>query len=132
MISIELQEKLYALLSTLSYPVYDDVPKNAKCPYIKLGTNRGNDNSNKTNRAYEDYQYIDVFSEYRGKKEVMQIMKQVNDLLQNKTITLENMQAFLYLSSSEILEQKDAEGKYYHGILIYRIETKMKGAIVWN
>jgi hypothetical protein len=130
MISIELQEKLYALLSTLSYPVYDDVPKNAKCPYIKLGTNRGNDNSNKTNRAYKDYQYIDVFSEYRGKKEVMQIMKQVNDLLQNKTITLENEQAFLYLSSSEILEQKDAEGKYYHGILIYRIETQMKGVIV--
>ena len=130
MISIELQEKLYALLSTLSYPVYDDVPKNAKCPYIKLGTNRGNDNSNKTNRAYEDYQYIDVFSEYRGKKEVMQIMKQVNDLLQNKTITLENEQAFLYLNSSEILEQKDAEGKYYHGILIYRIETQMKGVIV--
>lgn len=130
MISIELQEKLYALLSTLSYPVYDDVPKNAKCPYIKLGTNRGNDNSNKTNRAYEDYQYIDVFSEYRGKTETMQIMKQVNDLLQNKTITLENEQAFLYLSSSEILEQKDAEGKYYHGILIYRIETQMKGVIV--
>lgn len=130
MISIELQEKLYALLSTLSYPVYDDVPKNAKCPYIKLGTNRGNDNSNKTNRAYKDYQYIDVFSEYRGKKEVMQIMKQVNDLLQNKTITLENEQAFLYLNSSEILEQKDAEGKYYHGILIYRIETQMKGVIV--
>lgn len=132
MISIELQEKLYALLSTLSYPVYDDVPKNAKCPYIKLGTNRGNDNSNKTNLAYKDYQYIDVFSEYRGKKEVMQIMKQVNGLLQNKTITLENEQAFLYLSSSEILEQKDAEGKYYHGILIYRIETQMKGVIAWN
>ena len=132
MISIELQEKLYALLSTLSYPVHDGVPKNAKCPYIKLGTNRGNDNSNKTNRAYEDYQYIDVFSEYRGKKEVMQIMKQVNDLLQNKTITLENEQAFLYLNSSEILEQKDAEGKYYHGILIYRINSQMKGAIVWN
>ena len=130
MISVELQEKLYALLSTLSYPVYDDVPKNAKCPYIKLGTNRGNDNSNKTNRAYEDYQYIDVFSEYRGKTETMQIMKQVNDLLQNKKITLENEQAFLYLSSSEILEQKDAEGKYYHGILIYRIETQMKGVIV--
>lgn len=130
MISVELQEKLYALLSTLSYPVYDDVPKNAKCPYIKLGTNRGGDNSTKTNLAYKDYQYIDVFSEYRGKKEVMQIMKQVNDLLQNKTITLENMQAFLYLSSSEILEQKDAEGKYYHGILIYRIETQMKGVIV--
>lgn len=130
MISIELQEKLYALLSTLPYPVYDDVPKNAKCPYIKLGTNRGNDNSNKTNLAYKDYQYIDVFSEYRGKKEVMQIMKQVNDLLQNKTITLENEQAFLYLNSSEILEQKDAEGKYYHGILIYRIETQMKGVIV--
>ncbi|MDU6533915.1 MAG: DUF3168 domain-containing protein [Intestinibacter bartlettii] len=132
MISIELQEKLYALLSTLSYPVYDDVPKNAKCPYIKLGVNRGGDNSTKINLAYKDYQYIDVFSEYRGKKEVMQIMKQVNDLLQNKTITLENMQAFLYLNSSEILEQTDANGKYYHGILIYKINSQMKGAIVWN
>ena len=130
MISIELQEKLYALLSTLSYPVYDDVPKNAKCPYIKIGVNRGGDNSTKINLAYKDYQYIDIFSEYRGKKEVMQIMKQVNDLLQNKTITLENMKAFLYLNSSEILEQTGAEDKYYHGILIYRIETKMKGAIV--
>ena len=132
MISIELQEKLYALLSTLSYPVYDDVPKNAKCPYIKLGVNRGGDNSTKINLAYKDYQYIDVFSEYRGKKEVMQIMKQVNDLLQNKTITLENMQAFLYLNSSEILEQTDANGKYYQGILIYKINSQMKGAIVWN
>ena len=129
MISIELQEKLYALLSTLSYPVYDDVPKNAKCPYIKLGVNRGSDNSSKINLAYKDYQYIDVFSEYRGKKEVMQIMKQVNDLLQNKTITLENMKAFLYLTSSEILEQRDAEGKYYHGILIYKINSQMKGAM---
>ncbi len=130
MISVEFQEKLYALLSTLSYPVYDDVPKNAKCPYIKLGTNRGNDNSTKINLAYKDYQYIDVFSEYRGKTETIQIMKKINDLLQNKKITLENEQAFLYLSSSEILEQKDAEGKYYHGILIYRIETQMKGVIV--
>lgn len=129
MISVEFQEKLYALLSTLSYPVYDDVPKNAKCPYIKLGTNRGGDNSTKVNLAYKNYQYIDVFSEYRGKKEVMQLMKQVNDLLQNKKITLENMQAFLYLNSSEILEQTDAEGKYYHGILIYRINIQTKGAM---
>ena len=129
MISVEFQEKLYALLSTLSYPVYDDVPKNAKCPYIKLGVNRGGDNSTKVNLAYKNYQYIDVFSEYRGKKEVMQLMKQVNDLLQNKKITLENMQAFLYLNSSEILEQTDAEGKYYHGILIYRINIQTKGAM---
>lgn len=129
MISVEFQEKLYALLNTLSYPVYDDVPKNAKCPYIKLGTNRGGDNSTKVNLAYKNYQYIDVFSEYRGKKEVMQLMKQVNDLLQNKKITLENMQAFLYLNSSEILEQTDAEGKYYHGILIYRINIQTKGAM---
>lgn len=130
MIDVKVQEYLYYLLNKLPYDVYDSVPKDAKCPYIKIGADYGGDNSTKTNLAYKDYQYIDVFSEYRGKKEVMQIMKQVNDLLQNKTITLENMQAFLYLNSSEILEQKDAEGKYYHGILIYRIETQMKGVIV--
>lgn len=129
MISVELQEKLYALLSTLSYPVHDDVPKNAKCPYIKIGTDYGGDNSTKTSFAYKDYQYIDIFSNYNGKKEVREIMKQVNSLLQNKELMFNDMQIYLYLNSSKILEQTDVEGKYYHGILIYRIETKMKGAV---
>ncbi len=130
MIDVKVQEYLYYLLNNLSYSVYESVPKNAKCPYVKIGTDYGDDNSTKTAFAYKDYQTIDIFSDYNGKKEVREIMKDINNLLQNKELKFNNMQIYLYLDSSKILEQKDAEGKYYHGILIYRIETQMKGVIV--
>ena len=130
MIDVKVQEYLYYLLNNLSYSIYESVPKNAKCPYIKIGADYGDDNSTKTAFAYKDYQTIDIFSDYNGKKEVREIMKDINNLLQNKELKFNNMQIYLYLDSSKILEQKDAEGKYYHGILIYRIETQMKGVIV--
>lgn len=130
MIDVKVQEYLYYLLNNLSYSVYESVPKNAKCPYVKIGTDYGDDNSTKTAFAYKDYQTIDIFSDYNGKKEVREIMKDINNLLQNKELKFNNMQIYLYLDSSKILEQKDAKGKYYHGILIYRIETQMKGVIV--
>ena len=117
MIDVKVQEYLYYLLNNLSYSIYESVPKNAKCPYIKI---------TKTDFAYKDYQTIDIFSDYNGKKEVREIMKDINNLLQNKELKFNNMQIYLYLDSSKILEQKDAEGKYYHGILIYRVETQMK------
>ena len=126
MIDVKVQEYLYYLLNKLPYDVYDSVPKDAKCPYIKIGADYGGDNSTKTAFAYKDYQTIDIFSDYNGKKEVREIMKDINNLLQNKELKFNNMQIYLYLDSSKILEQKDAEGKYYHGILIYRIETQMK------
>lgn len=130
MIDVKVQEYLYYLLNNLSYSVYESVPKNAKCPYVKIGTDYGDDNSTKTAFAYKDYQTIDIFSDYNGKKEVREIMKDINNLLQNKELKFNNMQIYLYLDSSRIIEQTDAEGKYYHGILIYRIETQMKGVIV--
>lgn len=124
MISFDLQTAIYNILKTLPYDVYDYVTKNAECPYIQIGTSYGNDNSTKTNLGYKDYQYIDIYSRYAGKKEVSQIMQQVNKLLQNKKFTVGNKQIFLYLDKSKILEQEDKVGKYNHGILIYKILTK--------
>jgi hypothetical protein len=126
MISIKLQEYLYYLLNKLPYDVYDSVPKDAKCPYIQIGASYGNDNSTKTGFAYNDYQTIDIFSDYKGKKEVRGIIQQVNNLLQNKEFIFDDMQVSLYLDTNKILEQNDTEGKYYHGILIYKINTQIK------
>lgn len=124
MISFDLQTTIYNILKKLPYAVYDYVTKNAECPYIQIGTSYGGDDSTKTNLGYKDYQYIDIYSRYQGKKEVSQIMQQVNELLQNKKFTVGNKQIFLYLDKSKILEQKDEVGKYNHGILIYKILTK--------
>ena len=126
MIDVKVQEYLYYLLNKLPYDVYDSVPKDAKCPYVQIGIDYGGDNSTKTDFAYKDYQTIDIFWNYNGKKEVREIMKQVNSLLQNQELMFDDMQIYFYLDSSRILEQTDVEGKYYHGILIYRVETQMK------
>lgn len=126
MIDPKLQEYLFYLLSKLPYDVHDEVPKDAKCPYIQIGVDYGGDNSTKTGLAYKDYQNIDIFSDYEGKKEVREIMKQVNNLIQNEELLFDDMQVCLYLDSSKIIEQKDAVGKYYHGILTYRVLTQLK------
>lgn len=120
----ELQIKLYEILSNLSCKVYDYVPKNAKCPYVEIGTLHGQDDSTKLNRGSKIYQNIDIYSEYEGKKEVKQIMQEVNSKLQNTIIKFEDASAFLYLDDFKIIEQEDELGKYNHGILIYKILIK--------
>lgn len=125
MISFDLQKLIYNTLKTLPYKVYDYVPKNTKCPYIKIGASHGGDDSTKIDLGFKDYQYIDVFSDYEGQKEVKQIMQQVNDLLQNEILEVTgDKQAFLYLDESKIIKQSGANGDYNHGILIYKILTK--------
>ena len=126
MFTLDLQSELYNILSALNYDVYDHVPKNAPLPYIRIGTFYGNDDSSKINAGSKIYQYIDVFSNYNGKKEIINIMQDVNRNLQNTEMRSNDLLAFIYLDNFKILEQQDAEGKYQHGILVYKILTKEK------
>lgn len=126
MFTLDLQSKLYNILSTLNYNVYDYVPKNVLLPYIRIGTFYGGDDSSKLNIGSKIYQYIDIFSNYRGKKEIITMMQDVNRKLQNIEIKFDDLVAFIYLDNFKILEQQDKEGKYHHGILVYKILIKEK------
>ena len=119
-----LQTKIYELLSTLKYSVYDEVPKDAKCPYIEIGYCDADDDSCKTNNGLDALQYIDIYSDYRGQKEAKEIAENVNNLLQNKKIKIDNATVFVYLKKMKISKKTDSMGDYTHAILIYRILVK--------
>lgn len=130
---VGLQAKIYELLSTLNYPVYDSVPKDAKCPYIEIGYCDADDDSCKTNNGLDVLQYIDIYSDYKGQKEAKQITQEVNNLMQNKKFNIDNATMFVYLKKMRIVKEYDnvinstnvsSKVNYTHVILIYRILVK--------
>lgn len=130
---VAIQTKIYELLSTLNYPVYDEVPKDAKCPYIEIGYCDADDDSCKTNQGLDVLQYIDIYSDYKGQKEAKQIAQEVNNLMQNKTFNIDNATMFVYLKKMRIVKEYDnvinstnvsSKVNYTHVILIYRILVK--------
>lgn len=121
---VGLQAKIYELLSTLNYHVYDNIPKDAKCPYIEIGYCDADDDSCKTNNGLEILQYIDIYSDYKGQKEAKEMAQDVNNLMQNNKFIINNSIAFCYLKKMKILKQSDSMGDYTHAILIYKILVK--------
>lgn len=130
---VAIQTKIYELLSTLNYPVYDAVPKDTKCPYVEIGYCDADDDSCKTNNGLDVLQYIDIYSDYKGQKEAKQIAQEVNDLMQNKTFNIDNATVFVYLKKMRIVKEYDnvinstnvsSKVNYIHVILIYRILVK--------
>ena len=119
-----LQTKIYELLSTLKYSVYDEVPKDAKCPYIEIGYCDADDDGCKTSNGLDVLQYIDIYSDYKGQKEAKEIAENVNNVLQNKKIKIDNATVFVYLKKMKISKKTDSMGDYTHAILIYRILVK--------
>ena len=121
-----LQIKIFELLSTLDYPVYDSVPKDAKCPYIEIGYSDMDDDSCKTNDGLEGLQYIDIYSAYKGQKEAKEITQLVNNKIikEQGSLKLDNATVFVYLKKIKILKKSDSMGDYTHAILIYKIKIK--------
>ena len=73
------QKALYDAIKSLGYDVYDYVPLNTQLPYIRLDSLQALDDSTKTSEGYEVLQYINIFSSYKGQKEVREIAQTVID-----------------------------------------------------
>ena len=75
------------------------------------------------------FQYIHVFSVYKGRKEVLEIADSVIDALSEKIVT-DDFVAYPYLERNEIANESDTIGgqktgyntneTYRHGILVYK------------
>lgn len=121
---VEIQTKIYELLSTLNYPVHDEVPLNIPCPYIEIGYSDADDDSCKTNSGLDALQYIDIYSDYKGQKEAKVIAQEVNNLMQNAKFEVNNTVVFCYLKKMKILKKSESMGNYTHAILIYKLLIK--------
>ena len=93
--SWELQKAIFTALDgnvtgidSASVSVYDDVPENTPYPYVILGEETSANSGTKSLDAIEHTLTIHVWSQYRGRREIKEIMQSVYSLLHNTAITV--------------------------------------------
>ena len=122
--------KIKALeLSSDKLHVYDELKDNPQWPFIRVDYSYNRDRSGKNYDGMTYYQYIHVFSVYKGRKEVLEITDMINEaLLEN--IETDNFIAIPYIERNEIANESDTIGgqktgyntneTYRHAILVYK------------
>lgn len=123
------QEAVYGALTSSSIVqaligsparVYDVVPPSAQFPYITLGDVVVKEFDTKDQTGFEQSLTLHVWSRYRGRKELKQIVQTIYDVLHNAalTVTGANYVSCVFQSASTLQEN---DGLTLHGILRYRI-----------
>tara|TARA_R110000782_G_scaffold47256_1_gene104024 strand:+ start:7466 stop:7849 length:384 start_codon:yes stop_codon:yes gene_type:complete len=87
--SIAFQTAIYTQLNAqLSIPVYDSVPQSATYPYVTIEYQESARSNWLSDRKDQKIMYFSIWSDYRGQKEVLQIMSELDGLLHNQRFTL--------------------------------------------
>lgn len=82
------QLTITAAPTTVNVPVYDDVPEETVYPYVILGEETATNDGSKTLDGVEHTLTIHAWSQYRGRREIKEIMQSVYSLLHNSDITV--------------------------------------------
>ena len=120
--SLELQKTIFdtlsgdsTLTSTYGANVYDYVPDNSSFPYIKVGEETSVDNGTKTLQGNEHTLVIHTFSQYRGSKEVKNIMSRIYALLHESSLSVSGASLVnLRFEFSDVIKEND--GLTTHGL----------------
>ena len=120
---------IYSKLKTLPYEVYDEVPKTAKNPHIRIDASYNIDKSGKNYDGIVYYQYIHVFSTYNGRKEILEMVDRIVELL-SEDIETDEFVAYSTLERNDITTKAATVGgdvtgyyineQYRHALLEYR------------
>ena len=123
--SFDLQSAIFSLLSgdsTLdslvgNNKIFDTVaPQDTAYPYVLIGTEIATDIGTKTLDGKLYNVDIDVWSQYRGQKEIKEIMERVYNLTNNVTISVSDADSVMsYVNSATTLVE--ADGITRHGII---------------
>jgi len=124
--SLELQKSIFDTLSgdstitsTYGANVYDYIPDNTSFPYVKLGEETSVDNGTKTLQGNEHTLVIHTFSQYRGSKEVKNIMSRIYALLHESSLSVSGASLVnLRFEFSDVIKEND--GLTTHGIQRFR------------
>lgn len=68
--------------------VFDHVPERSEFPYVTVGDIRANDNSVKAAQGYQLDLNINVYSRGKGRKEVLEIMSKIQEVLVGQSLTV--------------------------------------------
>ena len=122
---LEVQQAIWEQLSNSKYVVVDYVDYNTiEPPYVQLGELYIDDDSVKNRKGLRCEQYINLYSTYDGKKELLEMIEDVNELMLGLDIgyvSRGSQSVMLVLDRKNTYENRDSQVKYYHALLKYEI-----------
>lgn len=100
--------------------VFDDVPENTAYPYVVIGEETATNIDTKDKEAHEHTLTIHVWSQYRGRKEIKNIMSSVYTTLHNASITVSGA-SLVNIRHEFENTLTEADGITRHGVMRFRV-----------
>ena len=128
--SFPLQQSIFSKITTgtltdvagtsITDKVFDDVPEGTPYPYVVIGEETSQNVGTKDKDANEHTLTIHVWSQYRGRKEIKEIMSEIYTSLHNSDITLSGASL---VNIRHEFEQTllEADGITRHGVMRFRV-----------
>lgn len=123
--SFALQERIYSTLngdSTLGglvNGIFDSVPEGQTLPVVIIGAQSTSDNGSK-NLDGRDYIFnVDVYSDYRGMKEIKNIQKEIYRLLHESSLSVSGA-SFVDCRCEFTTDILEDDGITRHGVMRFR------------
>ncbi len=106
--------------TSITSKVFDDVPEGTAYPYIVIGEETATDIGTHDKDATEHTLTIHVWSQYRGRKEIKEIMSEIYTSLHNSDITVSGASLVNIRHEFEqtLLEN---DGITRHGVMRFRV-----------
>lgn len=106
--------------------VYDDTPQQTEFPYVTIGRSLIRDWATATEGGHEHVVTLHVWSRAAGRKQALEIMHAIEELLHDQTLTLTG-QHLVNLRHEFSDARRDPDGETYHGTVRYRAVTEPLG-----
>ena len=129
---LDIQEAIWKAVSSIQwYPVVDYIEfDEMEPPFIRLGNLYFDENSVKNGEGVKAQQYVNIYSTYSGKKEIIQMMDEVNRVMDN--INIEGHQVRIKKGHMSLSLAKDQLGsihlrmdknnnKFYRAVMVFDI-----------
>ena len=126
--SWELQKTVYTALTGASITdyngdaitgVFDDVPESTAYPYIVIGEETAIDSSAKDKDIFEHTLTIHIWSQYRGRRDIKEIMKQVHDTLHDSSLSVTGA-SMVNMRQEFQTTLLEGDGITRHGVMRFR------------
>ena len=127
---VDIQEGVWKAISKITkYTVVDYIEFDSiDPPLIRLGNIYFDDDSVKNNEGIKAQVYVNIYSTYSGKKEILDMMDEVNKAMEE--VIVDGHQVRIKQGSSRLFVDKDRfssifqrmdrnNNKFYHAVLVY-------------
>lgn len=128
---IQVQQAVWNNLTTIPYTVVDYIDFDSiEPPFIQLGKIYIDDESVKNNEGIKCQQYINIYSNYSGKRELLEMIDAVSEKM--TALSIEGYAVYVKQGTTTVMIDKDKfssifqrtdrnNNKFYHAVLKFDI-----------